>query len=103
MRKPSGRTVVGVVVAVLALTLAASAWAQSELDTEQWKEWRAKLFADRPIQEDPSGIFQFDVPTRPESGANVPMAIKVTGVQTPERFVKRTVVVIDKNPEPLAA
>ncbi len=103
MRQPSGRIVWGVVVAVFGLLVAATAWAQSELDTEQWKEWRKKLFADRPIQEDPTGVFQFDVPTRPESGANVPIAIKVTGTQSPERFVKRVVVVIDKNPEPLAA
>ena len=63
----------------------------------------AKLFADRPIQEDPTGVFQFDVPTRPESGANVPMAIKVSGAQSAKRFVKRVTVIIDRNPEPLAA
>jgi sulfur-oxidizing protein SoxY len=90
-------------VAVVGLLLASNARAQSELETEQWKEWRTKLFADRPIQEDPTGVFQFDVPLRPESGANVPLAIKVTGTQSAERFVKRIIVVIDKNPEPLAA
>src|SRR4029450_13220572 len=31
------------------------------------------------------------------------LAIKVTGTQSAERFVKRIIVVIDKNPEPLAA
>lgn len=103
MRQPSGRIVWGAVVAVVGLVVAANAWAQSELDTEQWKEWRKKLFADRPIHEDPTGVFQFDVPIRPESGASVPIAIKVTGTQSPERFVKRVVIVIDKNPEPLAA
>ena len=43
------------------------------------------------------------MPARPESGAAVPVAIKIAGTQSPERFVKRIVVVIDKNPEPLAA
>jgi sulfur-oxidizing protein SoxY len=33
----------------------------------------------------------------------VPIAIQVTGAQSPERFVKRIVLVIDKNPEPLAS
>ena len=33
----------------------------------------------------------------------MPVTIKVAGTQSPERFVKRIVVVIDKNPEPLAA
>jgi sulfur-oxidizing protein SoxY len=103
MKQPSRRVVWTVVVAAVGLAVATNAWAQTELDTEQWKEWRAKLFADRPIQEDPTGILQFDVPVRPESGSNVPIAIRVTGTQSPERFVKRIIVVIDKNPEPLAA
>jgi sulfur-oxidizing protein SoxY len=103
MRHSSGRIVWTAMVAVVGLLLASNARAQSELETEQWKEWRTKLFADRPIQEDPTGVFQFDVPLRPESGANVPLAIKVTGTQSAERFVKRIIVVIDKNPEPLAA
>jgi sulfur-oxidizing protein SoxY len=103
MRHSSGRIVWTAMVAVVGLLVASNARAQSELETEQWKEWRTKLFADRPIQEDPTGVFQFDVPLRPESGANVPLAIKVTGTQSAERFVKRIIVVIDKNPEPLAA
>jgi sulfur-oxidizing protein SoxY len=103
MRHSSGRIVWTAMVAAVGLLVASNARAQSELETEQWKEWRTKLFADRPIQEDPTGVFQFDVPLRPESGANVPLAIKVTGTQSPERFVKRIIVVIDKNPEPLAA
>ena len=103
MRHSSSRGVWAAMVAVVGLLLASNARAQSELETEQWKEWRTKLFADRPIQEDPTGVFQFDVPLRPESGANVPLAIKVTGTQSAERFVKRIIVVIDKNPEPLAA
>ncbi len=103
MAQSGRRMVLSVVAAAVGLIVASSAWAQSELDTEQWKEWRAKLFADRPIQEDPTGVFQFEVPTRPESGANVPMAIKVSGAQSAERFVKRVTVIIDRNPEPLAA
>jgi sulfur-oxidizing protein SoxY len=103
MRHSSSRGVWTAMVAVVGLLLASNAQAQSELETEQWKEWRTKLFADRPIQEDSTGVFQFDVPLRPESGANVPLAIKVIGTQSAERFVKRIIVVIDKNPEPLAA
>jgi sulfur-oxidizing protein SoxY len=91
------------VIAAAGVLSAADAWAQSELDTEQWREWRKKLFADRPIQEDPTGVFQFDVPVRPESGAAVPITVKVGGAQSPDRYVKRVVLVIDRNPEPLAA
>jgi sulfur-oxidizing protein SoxY len=96
------RIIHGVLAGAFGLMVATDVGAQSELDTEQWKEWRKKLFADRPIQEDPTGVFQFDVPARPESGAAVPITIKVGGTQSPERFVKRIVVVIDRNPEPLA-
>ena len=103
MRQAGARVFLGMAAMVAALVVASHAWAQSELDTPQWKEWRAKLFADRPIQEDATGVFEFDVPMRPESGANEPMPIKVSGTQTPERYVKRVTVIIDRNPEPLAA
>jgi sulfur-oxidizing protein SoxY len=103
MKQSRGQVFLTMAAVVAALVVTSHGWAQSELDTPQWKEWRTKLFADRPIQEDATGVFQFDVPTRPESGANVPMAIKVAGTQSAERYVKRVTIIIDRNPEPLAA
>jgi sulfur-oxidizing protein SoxY len=100
----SKRGIAGLLIALVAsVGLSGSAWAQSEFQTEQWAEWKQKLFGDRPIDEKTDGVFRFDVPARPENGAAVPIAIQVTGAQSPERFVKRIVLVIDKNPEPLAS
>ncbi len=90
-------------VGLASLGLGASAWAQSELQTEQWAQLRQSLFGSRPIDEGPNGVIQLDVPFRPDDAGAVPVSIKTAAPQSPERFVKRIVVVIDKNPEPLAA
>jgi sulfur-oxidizing protein SoxY len=84
------------------LGLGPSAWAADpELQTEQWAQLRQSLFGSRPIDEEPSGVIQLEVPLRPDDAGAVPVAIK-TAPQSADRYVKRIVVVIDKNPEPLA-
>jgi sulfur-oxidizing protein SoxY len=98
------RCVIVLAVAILVGVVPANVWgADPDLQTEQWGETRKALFGDRPIQEDADGVIQLQVPFRPDSGALVPVKITVKGPQSAERFVKRIVVVIDKNPEPLAA
>jgi sulfur-oxidizing protein SoxY len=101
MRHTSAR--VAVLVTAVGIGLGVVASAQPEFDTEQWNALRPKLFADRPIQEGADGVFRLEVPLRPEDGAAVPVVIKAVAPQSPERFIKRIVVVIDKNPEPLAS
>jgi sulfur-oxidizing protein SoxY len=89
---------------ILVLAVATGAWsADPDLQTEQWTETRKTLFGDRPIQEDAESVIQLQVPLRPDNGALVPVRITVKAPQSAERFVKRVVVVIDRNPEPLAA
>jgi len=90
---------------IVAASLGTSAWAQSpsELQTEQWAQLRQSMFGTRPIDEGSSGVIQLDVPFRPDDAGAVPFVIKAAMPQTPERYVKRIVVIIDKNPEPLAA
>src|SRR5262245_56376257 len=90
--------VTGLVFAVVASAPAAD----PDLETTQWLEVRAKLFGDRPIEEQGDAV-QLDVPFRPDSAALVPVRVKSRLPQSPERFVKNLVVVIDKNPEPVAA
>ena len=94
-----------VAACLIGLGLGASAWAQSpsELQTEQWAQLRQSMFGTRPIDEGPAGVIQLDVPFRPDDAGAVPFVIKAAMPQTPERYVKRIVVIIDKNPEPLAA
>jgi len=90
--------VTGLVFAVVGSAPAAD----PDLETAQWVEVRAKLFGDRPIDEQGEAV-QLDVPFRPDSAALVPVRVKSRLPQSPERFVKNLVIVIDKNPEPLAA
>ncbi|HEU5323249.1 MAG TPA: quinoprotein dehydrogenase-associated SoxYZ-like carrier [Methylomirabilota bacterium] len=80
-----------------------SAAIDPELDTPQWRELRATLFGTRPIREDAEAVIQLEVPVRPDSGALVPVRVRARQPQSPARFVKRIAVVIDRNPEPLAA
>jgi sulfur-oxidizing protein SoxY len=104
MKRIAVKRFVIVAAQILAMTLAATAWsADPDFQTEQWTETRKTLFGDRPIQEDADNVIQLQVPLRPDNGALVPVKITVKAPQSAERFVRRIVVVIDKNPEPLAA
>src|SRR5215510_14021320 len=103
MRATRGTLAVVGLVCLATLGLGASARAQSEFQTEQWTQVRRTLFGSRPIDESPNGVIQLDVPLRPEDAGAVPVSIKTASPQSAERYVKRIVVVIDKNPEPLAA
>jgi sulfur-oxidizing protein SoxY len=95
--------VVTIVMCLVSLGPGPSVWAQAESQTEQWAQLRQSLFGARPIDEGPTGVIQVDVPLRPEDAGAVPVSIKATVPQSADRYVKRIVVIIDKNPEPLAA
>lgn len=77
--------------------------ADPEFETAQWREIRTTLFGDRPIREDGEPVIDLDVPMRPDSAALVPVRVRAKFPQSQARFVKQIVVVIDRNPEPLAA
>jgi sulfur-oxidizing protein SoxY len=68
----------------------------------EWEKLRAKLFGARPISAG-AGKVQLIVPLRAAYGASVPVKIVSGLAQTPELFVKRIVVLVDKNPSPVAA
>jgi sulfur-oxidizing protein SoxY len=68
----------------------------------EWEKLRAKLFQARPIAAG-SGRVQLIVPLRAAYGASVPVKIVSGLAQNPELFVKRMVVLVDKNPSPVAA
>lgn len=68
-----------------------------------WQKIRASLFADRKINIESAGLFEFDVPIRAEDSAIVPVAIRTKFVASPERYIRRITLVIDKNPSPISA
>lgn len=88
---------------VLALGLTASAWANDASDTAQWRQLRQSLFADRPIAQDAGGIVQLEAPARAADASVVPIAIRTTLTATPQRYVRKLWLVIDRNPSPVGA
>jgi len=68
----------------------------------EWEKIREKLFPGRSI-ETASGKVQLAVPLRAPFGAAVPVKITSGLPQTPELYVKRLYIVVDKNPSAIAA
>jgi sulfur-oxidizing protein SoxY len=94
---------ISILAASLALGVAPGVrGADPEIQTEQWAQVRQTLFGTRPIVDEPGGVVELEVPLRPDDAGAVPIVIK-TAAPSADRYVKRIVVVIDRNPEPLAA
>ncbi|GAB4567857.1 MAG: quinoprotein dehydrogenase-associated SoxYZ-like carrier [Rhizobacter sp.] len=68
----------------------------------EWEALRGKLFGTRPIDAS-SGRVQLTAPLRAAYGASVPVKIVSNLAQTPELYVKRLFLLVDKNPSPVAA
>lgn len=68
----------------------------------EWEKIRAKLFQNRDIDA-ASGKVRLAVPLRAPFGAAVPVKITSGLPQTPELYVKRMYIVVDKNPSAIAA
>lgn len=68
----------------------------------EWEHLRAKLFGTRPIDVSRSRV-QLSVPLRAAYGASVPVKIVSQQPQLPELYVKKMVLLVDKNPSPVAA
>ena len=68
----------------------------------EWEKLRATLFQARAVEAG-SDTVQLIVPLRAAYGASVPVKIVSKIAQTPELFVKRMTLLVDKNPSPVAA
>jgi len=68
----------------------------------EWEQLRGKLFGTRPIDTSRSRV-QVIVPLRAAYGASVPVKIVSQQPQLPELYVKKMVLLVDKNPSPVAA
>ena len=68
----------------------------------EWDKLRGKLFGARAIQTTASQV-QLIVPLRAAYGASVPVKIVSRIAQAPELFVRKVLVLVDKNPSPVAA
>jgi len=68
----------------------------------EWDKLRERLFGQRSIAADGS-VVQLIVPLRAAYGASVPIKIVSRLPQSPALYVKRMVLLVDKNPSPVAA
>ena len=68
----------------------------------EWLKIRKVLFHDRPIF-DVGGVIALEMPRRQAFGATVPIAIRPNMAQSPELYIKRLYLVVDKNPSPVGA
>jgi len=88
---------------VMCLSFAAQALAageQSEVDV--WQTLlKPQYFKDRPISVD-NTVMELRVPVRAEDSGVVPVSLNAKIPQTPERYIEKVYVFIDRNPKPLA-
>jgi sulfur-oxidizing protein SoxY len=68
----------------------------------EWLKIRKVLFQDRPIF-DLGGVIALEMPRRQAFGATVPIAIRPSMAQSPELYITRLSLVVDKNPSPVGA
>ncbi len=69
----------------------------------EWEKLRANLFQKRTIQASAASKVQLVVPLRAAYGASVPVKVVSKLPQTPELYVKKLYLLVDKNPSQLAA
>ena len=71
--------------------------------SEIWIKVKNLLFEDRAIETSGNDIITLEAPVRAEDAATVPIAIKAQIPQSPEKYVQKIYLIIDKNPSPIAA
>jgi len=80
---------------------AGTASAEEKGKADPWPKLSLMLFGDRPIKEDAGTVIVLEAPDRAEDAAVVPIAIRTRLDQTPEKYVRKIYLVIDRNPSPV--
>ena len=68
----------------------------------RWDALRAQLFNKNEILET-DGVISLDAPRRAFDSARVPVTMRSLAKQTPDSFIKKLYLIVDKNPVPVAA
>jgi sulfur-oxidizing protein SoxY len=85
------------------LALAAAAMLQPAVAADNWSKIRPGLFQNRAIAADAAQMVELVTPARAQDAAVVPITIRTRLPQSPERYISKLYLVIDKNPAPVAA
>ncbi len=70
--------------------------------SEEWQGIRTNLFQTRLIDNKQPAVM-IDIPKRAAFGATVPLSIRAQVAQTPQSYIKKMYLVVDKNPSAVAA
>ena len=73
-----------------------------DASSREWETLREQRWGTRPIITGPDSRVRLAIPLRAAFGASVPIRISSTLPQTPERYVRRMTLLVDKNPSPVA-
>jgi len=69
-----------------------------------WQKARHSLFGTRAITSDTDGkVIQLRAPSRAQDASIVPISISTKLAQTPEHYIQKVYLLIDRNPSPIAA
>jgi sulfur-oxidizing protein SoxY len=93
----------GVLCVASGLAMTAAAQAPNPETSENWQKIRKVMFDGQPINADAAAVITFETPVRAEDAAVVPIAIRAVNPQTPERYIEKVWLIVDKNPSPLGA
>jgi len=89
-------------VALSAIALTQSAWAEGE-DESVWNgSLKSKFFGEQTILEDKDTL-EITAPYRAEDPALVPIQVTSKFPQTPDHFIRNITLIIDNNPTPFSA
>jgi sulfur-oxidizing protein SoxY len=101
--RPFLRLLLAVVTLLAFQPLASVAAVDESPDNERWRAVRQSVFGDKPIANDTAGLLTLETPARAADAAIVPIAIRTALTQTPQRYIRKLYLVIDRNPSPLGA
>ena len=88
-------------ISACCMMMLAAGTTTAEEDNARWLALKSMLYQDREIH-DASGVLSLYAPDRAHDAAIVPVEISAEIPQTPERYIKRITLLIDKNPSPMA-
>lgn len=102
MKSTAFRHGIATLLALLALTLTSTAYADNQSPVDVWATFlKPKYFPDQTLLEDDT-VIELKTPYRAEDAAFTPVSITAKFPQTSARYIEKIYLIVDNNPEPLA-
>jgi len=102
LREMVSRLIATLLLAAVACTAAANEKAEPDpANSQYWGSIRKMMFGDREIL-DGKDVVRVYLALRAADAATVPVAVKAQIDQTPERYIERIYLIVERNPSPAA-